>query len=709
MELALGAVAVTAIAVPTFAFLNSNRIQSVEIETAEGDFTKETRPRRKIASKDQLWAAPEPHLSTVFELITDGVQKRPNHPTLGKRQVVKIVEEEKEVTKVVGGVEKKEIKKWKYFELSGYEFLTYQEAYAKMLHIGSGLRQLGLKKGDIVTLFASTSREWMLFCNGCWTQDLTISTAYDTLGEEGLTFALNEGEVTTLFTNADLLPVMQKVIPKVSYIKHIVYHGTPADGIINNIKSAFPHINIYSIDDLIALGEKHPSQPTPPTKESTACIMYTSGSTGNPKGVELTHQNIVAGVTGAHGIGIFSKHNPKDDVYLAFLPLAHILELVVEIFAIWVGVTIGYGSVRTLTDSSVRNCKGDIRELRPTLMAGVPAVWEGIRKAVHAKLSTSSTLVRNMFYAAYELKWKCIELGLPTDFLDALVFNQIKAQTGGRLRLALSGGAPMARETQRFFTTCICTMIAGYGMTETVGLIAVQDISQPHLLGKVGPPCTSVEAKLVNVPDSKYAVTNTPPQGELWVRGANIMKGYYKQPELTAQTKTEDGWLMTGDIAEFSPEGNIVLIDRKKNLVKLSNGEYVALEKLESVYKMSHYVANICLYADPEQSFVVALVVPVEKECEKYAAANNLFPGQDHFDRNEIAGHPAIQKAVFDDLVDTAKKAKLKGADLIGACFVCHEEWTTENNMTTAAHKIRRADIVDHYKKDIARMYGTST
>jgi long-chain acyl-CoA synthetase len=205
-----------------------------------------------------------------------------------------------------------------------------------------------------------------------------------------------------------------------------------------------------------------------------------------------------------------------------------------------------------------------------------------IRKGVNAKLREASPLQQKIFQFAFDLKWLCITLGIPTGILDAIVFNKIKAQTGGRLKIALSGGAPIPKSTQKFLGVCVCPVIGGYGLTETCAILCIQCPDQYAKLGIVGPPGVSGEVKLVDVPDTSYSSRNRPrPQGEVWVRSATVMKGYYNQPQLTAETVTEDGWLMTGDIGEWQPDGNLAIIDRKKNLVKLSNGEYIALEKCE--------------------------------------------------------------------------------------------------------------------------------
>ncbi|KAI8847614.1 hypothetical protein BC829DRAFT_375457 [Chytridium lagenaria] len=662
-------------------------------------------PRRNIRSPNELLTRPSPDVGTVYDAFVRSCRLMPGKNVFGSRSVVRVVTENKEVTKVIGGVETKETKTWTFFELSAYKWMMYSEVEHACLRLGSGFRSLGLKAGDKVTIFASTSREWMLVALACFTQSLTITTAYDTLGEEGLSYSLNEGEVTTLFTNADLLPMVSKIIPIVPTLRNVAFSGEASVQSLEKLRNSHPHVRFLSLEALQRLGVEHPADPVPPKPEDICCIMYTSGSTGNPKGVMLSHGNVVAAIAGARTN--IMDHINQDEQYLAYLPLAHVLEFVVELTLFHEGVAIGYGTVKTLTDASVRNCKGDIRELRPTMMAGVPAVWEGIRKGVMTKLKDATPLQQKIFHLAFDLKWFFLQIGFPTTFLDTLVFNKIKLQTGGRLKFAVSGGAPIPKSTQKFLTVCVCPLVSGYGMTECVGVLTFQNIDQFSRLGVVGPPVAAAEVKLVDVADTNYSHRNRPrPQGEVWIRGPTVMKGYYKQPEVTKETLSDDGWLMTGDIGEWLPDGNLAIIDRKKNLVKLQNGEYIALEKLESVYKTSPYVQNICVYGDPEQSFCVALVQPVEKEAQAFMASSGVS-GASSMDLEALSQNKALVKEVLRSLRDVAKKVGLKPAEILGDVVVVGEEWTPLNGLLTAAMKLKRKEIVTKYAPEIASMYAS--
>ncbi|KAJ3205345.1 long-chain fatty acid-CoA ligase, partial [Dinochytrium kinnereticum] len=269
------------------------------------------------------------------------------------------------------------------------------------------------------------------------------------------------------------------------------------------------------------------------------------------------------------------------------------------------------------------------------------------------KVRQSPSHLQTVFHLAYTLKSFLLNLNLPTTLLDHLIFNKIKLQTGGRLKFAVSGGAPIPRSTQAFLSVCVCPLVSGYGMTESVGVGTFQRIERWVGTGVVGAPVGACEV---------------------------VMKGYYNQDQMTKEALTEDGWLMTGDIGEWLPDGSLAIIDRKKNLVKLQNGEYIALEKLESIYKTSPYVQNICIYGDSEQPFCVALVQPVEAELRRALKAGNVL-GVDDMEVGVLAGLEESRRIVAGSLRSVAAAGGLKGAEVVGGVEVVGEEWSTLNGL----------------------------
>lgn len=336
----------------------------------------------------------------------------------------------------------------------------------------------------------------------------------------------------------------------------------------------------------------------------------------------------------------------------------------------------GYGNPKTLSDSSVRNCLGDIREFKPTVLVGVPAVWETVKKGIVAKVNAGSPIVKSLFWGAMSLKSTMMNYGLPgSGIVDAIVFKKLKEATGGKLRICLNGGGPVSKDTQRFISLSICPMINGYGLTETTAMGALMD-PMKWTDSAMGDIPGSIEIKLVDYPEAGYFAKNKPqPQGEIWIRGPSVMEAYYKNEKETEAAFGPDGWFRTGDIGEWDKNGHLNVIDRKKNLIKTLNGEYIALEKLESVYRSATVVANICVYADSQKSKPVAIIVPAEAALKKLASSIGL-PDMEH---EKLVHEPKLQAAVLKSLQDAGRSAGLSGIEIIAGVVVSDEEWTPQN------------------------------
>jgi long-chain acyl-CoA synthetase len=257
----------------------------------------------------------------------------------------------------------------------------------------------------------------------------------------------------------------------------------------------------------------------------------------------------------------------------------------------------------------------------------------------------------------------------------------------------------LAAETQEFLTMTICPVYQGYGLTEVCGLLCAQPAGAPSTFGNVGVPCPCAEIKLVESGSYKpNPLGNKLASGEIWVRGHSVMKGYYKQDSITKEALSDDGWFMTGDIGQWNRDGTLSIIDRKKNLVKLSHGEYIALEKLEAQYRTSKYVMNMCVIADPSKSIIVALIVPVKDALRPIMNENMISSDQ--------INHQKVVDAIANDLMECAKKAKFKGAEILRNFKLVEEEWTPQNSMLTSAQKLNRKQILASFSREIDELYG---
>ncbi|OCK74979.1 acetyl-CoA synthetase-like protein [Lepidopterella palustris CBS 459.81] len=681
-------------------------------EKADG----ETVPRRNVRTLDELKKTPHPDINTVFDILKWSSQKYGHEKALGKRKLIMIHEEVRKVRKKVDGKEQELDKMWQYYELSPYSYMSFVEYEQLALNAGSGFRALGLNSPDRVYVFAATHPHWLAVAHGAGSQSLPIVTAYDTLGEEALKNSLLQTNAKAIFVDPHLLTKLIAPLHEARDIQHVIYNDddspcTKADpekieAEAKKLKDAHSHLTVISFSEFIKIGEGKSAPTTPPKPDDLCCIMYTSGSTGAPKGVLITHRNIIAAIAGIDAV--VGPYLGPGDGLLAYLPLAHILEFVFESACLFWGGTMGYGNPKTISDTSTRNCHGDIAEFKPTILIGVPTVWETVKKGIMAKVSKMNPIIRKIFWGALEAKIVMMNMSSYFPFssfgasiIDKVVFNKIRESTGGKLRMCLNGGGPIAQETQRFVSMCIAPLLSGYGLTETAAAGALTDPLSwtDTALGELP---SSIEIKLVDFPDAGYYSTNKPPQGEIWIRGDSVTKGYLNLPKETEESFTNDGWFKTGDIGEFDSVGQLRIIDRKKNLVKTLNGEYIALEKLESVYRSAGVVSNICVFVAQDKNKPVAVIIPNE-DALKQLASNNGVQGNG---LEDLCREEKVNAMVLKELLATARNGGLSGIEIIDGVALSDAEWTPQNCLVTSAQKLNRRGLAEKYKGDIEKAYN---
>lgn len=690
----------------------------------------ETAPRRNYKVKDAAVVRPIGYkCETLFEFFNEAVEKHgKNKLCQGWRDLIDIHTETKQVKKIIDGEEKTIDKDWLYYEKSDYKYISFGQLQTLINHYGKGLIKIGLNHGgsNKLHIFAATSPHWMRTFLAAQTQNIPIVTAYDTLGEEGLTHSLIQTDSSAVFTDIDLLSKLINPLKKSQTVKFIIFseeidpndkrnNGSlykNAKNSIDEIKKIRPDIKFYSINDVIKLGKENDSTLDfhPPKADDLSCIMYTSGSTGTPKGVVLSHRNIVAGIGGV-AVNIPTTTVGEKDRIISFLPLAHIFELVFELISFYWGGIVGYANVKTLTDASCKNCEGDMKAFKPTIMVGVAAVWEAVKKGIISQIEKQPATTQKIFWAAYNAKATSKKYHIPLipSLIDSVIFKKIKLATGGNIRLMLNGGSPISGETQRFINNTIGTMLIGYGLTETCANTTV--LMPEHFEFDVaGSLVGSVTVKLIDVPEAGYYAKNN--QGEVLISGAPVLKEYYKNPDETKNAfEYEEGWFSTGDIGEWTPSGALKLIDRKKNLVKTLNGEYIALEKLESIYRSNKYVLNICVYADQTKVKPIGIVLPNEPQVKELVFSLGL--DKNAKSPNEIELHKYLDnkkllQALNKSILETGKNGGLTGIEMLLGVALVDDEWTPESGYVTSAQKLQRKKILASVQDKVDQIYANN-
>ncbi|KAJ2802107.1 long-chain fatty acid-CoA ligase, partial [Coemansia guatemalensis] len=592
-------------------------------EELAGTGSSTTTPVRRYPTAVQrgLTDSAVPGIRTVYEAFEYRLQREPDKKTLGRRRVLGKAQEER-----------RDGRTWQRYALGEYEWMTYREVGAVTRALGAGLARLAGGAGARVAIYGPTAREWTLSMLACFSQALQVVTAYDTLGDDGLVQAVVEAEARVVVAHAAQLDRLARVAPQLAgAVQAVVYWGdvpgeqgaggsddSGSDGSHGSASLAShdpapPHSpaarlmaagvqRVVRLEEVEADGRRRPADVRVAEAEDTALVLFTSGTTGRAKGGEVAHSGLLA-VCGAIHELVPAHIDYATDRVLSYLPLSHVLAFFVETYCVYSGLAIGYGSPRTLTEENmVAGCVGDLCALRPAVLLGVPQVWNSVRAAVVRQVERRPRAVQHVFWGAVALKTWLVRWGLPTGLLDAVVFRRARAATGGRLKIAITGGAAISGSVQRLIAAAVCQMIQGYGLTEASGLVAVQ-LPGDTTLGNVGAPVPSVEIRLADVPTAGYFARDG--CGEVCVRGPSVFRGYVGHSQSPVDAA---GWLRTGDVGRWVADGRLQIIDRCKNLVKLLNGEYVALEALEAVYRTSLLVDNVCVCADARMPRPCALV-----------------------------------------------------------------------------------------------------
>lgn len=579
-----------------------------------------------------------------------------------------------------------------------YLWKSYKEIYDEVLQAGSALQKLGVQPGSRVGIYGANCPQWIVAMQACNGYSLICVPLYDTLGAGAVDYIIDHAEIDVVFIQDK--KIKEILSPNCKSAKRLKALVAFTSATTEQTKEADQiGIKMYAWNDFLKVGKDNPRQPCPPQASDICTVMYTSGTSGQPKGVMLTHESHAMYVKGVDlFMDQFDDKMTTDDVFLSFLPLAHILDRMIEEYFFHKGASIGYyhGDLNALRD--------DIVELKPTLLVGVPRVYERIYEGILKAIAELRPLRRVIFNALYNRKLASMKAGYShktaSPFADMLAFRKVKARLGGRLRLLISGGAPLSNEIEEFMRVTTCAyFIQGYGLTETLGPSTVCYIDDMALVGSAGVPATYTEIRLEEVPEMGYDPLGVPSRGEICIRGKSLFAGYYKSPELTNEAIV-DGWFHTGDIGEMTPDGILKVIDRKKNIFKLSQGEYVAVEYLEKVYGFPPLVEDIWVYGDSFRSSLVAVVNPHQENTMKWAESNG-YKGS--FD--EICKLEGLKEYILKELAAVAQKNKLRGFEYIKGVVLDPVPFDIERDLVTATMKKKRKNMLNYYQSEIDTIY----
>ncbi len=574
----------------------------------------------------------------------------------------------------------------KYKRAGAWHSISHRKIYDDVKRIALGLEALGIEPGDRVAILSENCPEWLL-CDFACVMSRTVSVPlYAVLPVDQIGYMLRDSEARAIFVSSDeqlaKVRALKADTPSLAHI--ITWDGTPGGD-----------LGVISLKELIELGETHLTRLADEEYRARALagdahdlltILYTSGTTGEPKGVMLTHNNLVSNVRSV--LKVLEVY--PDDLSLSVLPLSHVFERMAgHYFMFGAGVTICYAESFAAVGQS-------FAEVRPTVMTMVPRGYEKIFARVEEVARQGGPAKERILRWAIDVGRRHLDcklarrrpgawLALQHKVADRLVFAKLRRQTGGRVRFFVSGGAPLNPELAGFFLSAGLLILEGYGLTETSPVIA---FNRPDSikLGSVGKPIPGVEVAIAE-------------DGEILTRGPHVMKGYYKQPEATAAAIEPDGWFHTGDVGELDEEDHLSITDRKKDLIVTAGGKNIAPQPIENRVSSNSYVSQVLMIGD-RRRFPILLIVPEFNALESWARS----AGIGFETREELVAEPRVVEfmahEVLDSLSDLARYEQPKKLALLP------QELTIDNGEVTPTLKVRRRVIEEKYKGIIDALYA---
>ncbi len=565
-----------------------------------------------------------------------------------------------------------------------YKGITYREFKEQTELFAYGLNSLGLKRNDKISIISENKPEWVYADMAMQMLGIINVPLYPSLTSDSIEYILNDSESKAIIVSTSFqLNKVLKINKNCKHLQHIIIFNEDDEGSSENNVLTFKRVQEQGKN----LQNNKPDflkKSSEEIQENDICtIIYTSGTTGEPKGVILTHKNIISNVIGA--LEVFPiNHN---DVFLSFLPLCHIFERMAGYYtAFAAGATIYYAE-------SIEKVATNLQEAKPTLMTSVPRFFERMQSRILKNVETQSPTKQKIFHWAVETGKRMaiakkkgsvpITLSLKHKIADRLVFKKLRERTGGRLRFFISGGAALSKDLGEFFEAVGIQIVEGYGLTESSPVISANR-PDDYKFGTVGKPIPGVEVKIAS-------------DGEILARGPNIMQGYFKKKKETDETII-NGWLHTGDIGVFDQEGFLMITDRKKHLFKTSAGKYIAPTPIENIFLTSKFIDQFMLIGD-RRMFLSALIVPDYEALKEYADAHKI----PYANESELTKDERIYKLIEDDMLKLQKK--LANYERVRKFALLDKPFTIETGEITPSLKIKRKVVEEKYGNLIEKMY----
>ncbi len=550
----------------------------------------------------------------------------------------------------------------------------------------TGLRVLGIKTGDRVAILSEDRPEWTIGDFGILTNGAVSVPVYPTLLGWQIEYILNDsGACSVIVSNEEQLNKVLEIRPHTPAIQNIIVCDPPGrPSLPPGILTFAQVIESGRAEEQKAGRARFDELAHKPKPDDLATLVYTSGTTGNPKGAMLTHGNIASNVFATESL----IHLEPGMIALCILPLSHILERMADYFYLHKGVTIAYAE-------NVTKVADNLGEVKPHVFAAVPRLFEKMRARVMDNVATFPPARQKIFFWAlrvaeqrlpYRVSTKPMPFGLKikSTIADKLVFHKIHERLGGRVQFVISGGAPLSPDLAAFFIGAGVEIFEGYGLTETSPVIAV-NTPDKRRIGTVGPIIPGVEVKIAE-------------DGEILTRGPHVMKGYWNNPEATTQAIDAQGWFHTGDIGEIDSDGFLKITDRKKDIIINAYGKNIAPQPIEALLKSSPYVGTPVLIGD-RRKFLVALIVPNFEKLERDATGM----GVKFANHQELVSDPKVRGLVQNE-IDRFNQ-NLDRQEKIRRFTLLPEDFTIDNDEITPSLKVKRKIVDKRYKNIIDQMY----